>query len=63
MAKRRSIEEFQRTYADLVSRGKVREFEMFLDKYKLPAEEKRAVMERFKRDAEMVLRSSGHFPK
>ncbi|HEX3660075.1 MAG TPA: hypothetical protein VHU89_01505 [Acidobacteriaceae bacterium] len=61
MAKRRSVEDFSVVYSRLVKLGKLREFEAYLEKYKFTEAQKRIALDQFKRDAEMVLRSSGRF--
>jgi hypothetical protein len=63
MTKRRSVESFIADRNRLVKEGKVYDYERLLDKFGVTGEQKVELMEQFKRDAEAVLRSSGHFPK
>jgi hypothetical protein len=58
MAKRRSVEEFAEARREFLEQGKVREYEKLLDVYGIEEELKKSLMEEFKRDAEMILRSS-----
>ena len=58
MAKRRSVEEFRLQYKVLSERGKLREFEQFLDAYEVPSEVRQQLVEQFKRDAANALRQS-----
>jgi hypothetical protein len=58
MAKRRSVEEFQEAYREFLEQGKVNAYSALLDAYGVEGELKKELIEQFKRDAEMILRSS-----
>lgn len=58
MAKRRSVEQFQEARREFLEKGKVKEYEKLLDAYGIEGDLKKSLLEEFKRDAEMILRSS-----
>ena len=59
MTKRRTVEQFLEDRNALLKAGKVYAYERLLDAYGVVGETKQELMEEFKREAEMVLRSSG----
>jgi vacuolar-type H+-ATPase subunit H len=63
MAKRRSVEKFIEDRNALLKAAKVRAYEHLLDTYGVTGEKKQELMEEFKREAEMILRSSVRLPR
>jgi hypothetical protein len=58
MDKRRSVEEFVKARNQFLQQGKVNKYAELLDAYEVDEKLKQELMEEFKRDAEMILRSS-----